>query len=325
MLVSARYMNVTSPGSNSQFLASGQPLRRTALHHIIASFYFFHMMEQLEDQNLEQHLLPTLPVEVVNVVASFAGTPAELHLVRAICSTWREAVREDLWHQLVLKTYPRVGQLLGIGEQRPMHVAWEQIFREQRSAQRAKVRLSTPPLSAYYFTFELSILPDLPEDGPPVQYMQTVQLEATGDLEDNYSFDANTPLWTAAATYPFMRAVHLHSQLSLDVYVTRDMHTVCVYQLGRLDVVQDDTALCFDMQENRPPWHAFDDWPQELPVTRPIELQPNLQYNQDEDSCTWQVWFTADEAGWDGPPHNTSRPTLQNALRFLEYVTTRRQ
>ena len=56
--------------------------------------------------------IPMLPVEVVSKMASFAATAVDLSRVRQICQLWRQAVHDVLWKQLVLRTFPRVGQLL---------------------------------------------------------------------------------------------------------------------------------------------------------------------------------------------------------------------
>ena len=114
-----------------------------------------------------------LPADLVSTVARFAATAKDLGRLRAVCKIWRQAVHDEIWMHFALRSFQRVQQLAAGGTLLPVHVSWEQVFREQLQAEAAKVEIPVPPLSAYFFTFELTVAVG---NQPPTKHIETFQL-----------------------------------------------------------------------------------------------------------------------------------------------------
>ena len=252
---------------------------------------------------------------------------ASPHDILRLCRVARRwaatANAAEVWKQLVLTTFPRVRELLRRGASRPESVAWKQIFREQQAAQAAKVRFSTPPLSSYLFSFDLTVSVGNAE---PVLYSQTVPMQLGKSTrpqwlqkDDPVFATSEDSIWTAASQPQWLQDFPDgldEINLTLDIYLTRNFHTVCVYERGKVTQIAHD-GFDFDMQELLPPWNTWPSWPLARPPTPPIELQPDLLLDNDG-SWYWKVYWTAEPE--DFPLES---PPLEHALRFLEYVTMR--
>ena len=114
---------------------------------------------------------PTLPPELVAIVAKYAADAAHLCTIRAVCSSWRAAVLAngaDLWRTLAVRQFPRLAKLLALSSAHPP-VSFERIYREQMAADTQRTPLRSK-LSDYLFTFTLHVTIDGSEKMPDLPY-----------------------------------------------------------------------------------------------------------------------------------------------------------
>jgi hypothetical protein len=291
--------------------------------------------------------VPVLPLELMVAIATCVVEPRQLCVMRILCRKWQQVI-SSMWRRLALQRFPRLNQLLALGSAAPETVSFEQIYREQLAAEAVQEPEVVPlALSQFLLSIEFSAhivgrdreQHSLWAESSVHRYTTSCRLRLPTSSEVGVAGPHAAPpfylsLVASESMWPDGPPQWLQDWQAgnhqapvfciLDrMWMTRDLHTVCVYADGSpSDEVIYDGLTFFAPQElplpNQLRQYTLDNRSVTYESADTFAMQPDLH----ETTGHWDIYITCTSMHGQWTLDNDSDKLLR-LLRYFHMLTER--